>query len=355
MSRKHFSWLLFLTFLVAMLVLLLPGKTGKESGFETAPLIPELQQKVNDIAWIRFIGGGAETIATLERRDGRWVVVESSAYYADWDKLRSLLGDLAQAETVEAKTSKPEYYDRLGVEDVSAADAGGVMVEFDQATGLPAVIIGKTAQGREGQYARLSGQEQSVLLDRQVSVPGDRSGWLQTSIVSIADSDVVEVEILHADGDRVLARRASVDEENFTLEALPEGRETQSDWTVNSLANGLASLTLDEVVAGDSVDWSDASRYRVVTKNGLQIEVELVAILGEDEEASTDDEYWIRLEAGTYTTAVESGVEEAEDAAGQAEEINRRVAGWAYRIPKYKFDSMTKKAEDLLKPLGPGT
>ena len=117
------------------------------------------------------------------------------------------------------------------------------------------------------------------------------------------------------------------------------------------LKGGRPSLT------GPSIRWPTASRrrFRLVTKDGLQVEVELVAILGEDEEASTDDEYWIRLEAGTYTTAVESGVEEAEDAAGQAEEINRRVAGWAYRIPKYKFDSMTKKAEDLLKPLGPGT
>ena len=349
MSRKHFSWLLFLTFLVAMLVLLLPGKTGKESGFETAPLIPELQEQVNDIVWIRFTGGGGETIATLERREGRWVVLESSAYYADWDKLRRLLSDLAQAESVEAKTAKPEYYDRLGVEDVTSADAVGVMVEFDQAAGLPAVIIGKSAQGREGQYARLSGQEQSVLLDRRISVPRERSGWLETSIVSIADSDVVEVEVSHGDGDRILADRASVDEENFTLRTLPEGREVQSDWSINSLANGLASLTLDEVAAGDSVDWSDASVYRVVTKDGLQIEVELVAIPGEDEEASTDDEYWIRLEAGTYTTAVDSGVEEAGDAAAQAGEINRRVEGWAYRIPKYKFDSMTKKTEDLLK------
>ena len=351
MSRKHFSWLLLLTFLVAMLVLLLPGRTGKESGFETARLIPQLQEQANEVGWIRFTGGGGETIATLERREGRWVVLESSGYHADWDKLRRLLSDLAQAETLEAKTDKPEYYDRLGVEDVSGANASGVMIEFEQSTGLPAVIIGKSAQGREGQYARLSGQAQSFLLDRRISVPGARSGWLETSIVSIGDTDVVEVGITHANDDRILAKRASVEEENFVLETLPEGRETQSDWSVNSLANGLASLALDEVATDDSVDWSDAVQYRLVTKDGLQIEVDLVAIPGEDDESTTDDAFWIRLQAGTYTTALDSGVEETGDATAQAGEINTRVAGWAYRIPKYKFDSMTKTTEDLLKPL----
>ena len=34
MSRKHFSWLLFVTFVVAGLVLMMPGKTSKESSIE---------------------------------------------------------------------------------------------------------------------------------------------------------------------------------------------------------------------------------------------------------------------------------------------------------------------------------
>ena len=44
MSRKHFSWLLFVTFIVAMAVLLVPGKTGRESSFEQARLLPGLAE-----------------------------------------------------------------------------------------------------------------------------------------------------------------------------------------------------------------------------------------------------------------------------------------------------------------------
>jgi hypothetical protein len=52
-----------------------------------------------------------------------------------------------------------------------------------------------------------------------------------------------------------------------------------------------------------------------------------------------------------YTTALESSVEDVDDTSGtsaRAETINKRVTGWAYRIPEYTFDSMTRRKDDLL-------
>jgi hypothetical protein len=75
-------------------------------------------------------------------------------------------------------------------------------------------------------------------------------------------------------------------------------------------------------------------------------------------ESAADDEasetaHWIRLQAGLYQTAVESGVTPPEEGAAEtrerAETINQRASGWAYRIPKYKYDAMTKRMNDLLK------
>ena len=36
------------------------------------------------------------------------------------------------------------------------------------------------------------------------------------------------------------------------------------------------------------------------------------------------------------------------ETAARAADINERVSGWAYRIPKYKFDTMNKRMDDLL-------
>ena len=53
-----------------------------------------------------------------------------------------------------------------------------------------------------------------------------------------------------------------------------------------------------------------------------------------------------------FQTAVQSAVTAPEDG-GETNEraaaVNERVSGWAYRIPKYKYDAMTKRMEDLLK------
>lgn len=380
MSRKHFSLLLGLTLAVALLVLLIPGKTGKESEFRKSRLLPGMQEQVNDLAWLRFTGAGGATIATLRRGDDGWVVEESDNYRADWERLRALLADLTQAEIVEAKTANADYYDRLGVEDIDLPDAGGTQIGFAEASGLPALVVGKRAEGRNGQYVRLRGTAESALIDRPLDLPGAASDWLEKQIVDIADSEVVEIEIGHPDGERVVATRASADDENFELQDIPEGREIRSAWTVNSLANALSSLTLEAVAGEGAIDWTDAVRFGLVTADGLRIDVELASTIADarvDEEADdaagdADPEYWIRLQAGLYQTAVGSGVETSEDsaqadsapedpagesspqdqarddAATRARAVNERVSGWAYRIPQYKFDAMNKRLEDLL-------
>jgi hypothetical protein len=358
MSRKHFSLLLIVTVAAALLVLLVPGKTGRESEAERARLLPGLQDQVNQLDWLRITGPGGAVVATLSRGEGYWRVDEAGGYRADWQQLKTLLADLARAEIVERKTDNPEYYDRLGVADVTQAGAAGLMIEFREDGGLPAVIVGNRSEGRDGHYVRLRDTAQSVLVDRSLEVPADRMSWLEQDIVHVAESEVVEVDVLHADGERVVARKISADDENFALQDIPEGREIQSAWSVNSLANGLASLTLEAVLPDSDIDWAGATRFGLVTADGLRVDADLVAIEsaagGESEAAAA--EHWLRLQASLYETAVESAVEAPEEGAGAAREraasINQRVAGWAYRIPKYKYDSMSKRMEQLLKAPG---
>ena len=61
-------------------------------------------------------------------------------------------------------------------------------------------IIGDTAQGRDGQYARIASAAQSALLDMVLEVPGDATGWADKTVADIPSADVAEVEIIHPDG-----------------------------------------------------------------------------------------------------------------------------------------------------------
>ena len=349
MSKKHFSTLLLVTVVVAVLVLLVPGKTAKESAFQKHRLLPGPPTLVNDIDYVHMTGAGGVTIVTLNRRGGKWLVAESSDYRADWTVLRQLLSDLAAAEVIEGKTSNPELYSRLGVEDVDEPDAGGVLIEFAEETSLPSLIVGNKAQGREGQYVRLSGSDQSVLIDRALTVPGDMQQWLDREIIDIQERELVEISVIHPDGEQILLRKVSADDTDFDLLGIPEGREVKSNWSVNSIGGGMASLRLDAVVPESDVDWSDAVKVRVLTADGLQVSAKLV---------SWQEHYWVSLSASVYKP-VSSGQLDESGIENQAppeptERVNRiadRVSGWAYRIPQHNAEVLTKRMDDLLKPL----
>lgn len=349
MSRRHFSLLVVLAVAATLVAVFLPRPAGDVDTFEPAPLLPAFAGQANTLDWLRVSAAGGGVLATLERGEARWTVAEAGGYAADWGVLRPLLAGLAEARVVEPKTSNPDYYDRLGVEDVAGADAQGVLIEFRPESGLPAVILGNTAQGRDGQYARLAGEAASVLIDRELDAPRQRENWLDRAIVDIAENGVVEVEIVHADGETVRARKVSADDEDFVLEGVAEGFEARSAWTVNSLAGGLSSLRLDAVAPEGEIDWTGATRFRVLTADGLNVEVELATVPSGEDGAATGR--WLRLDAGLYTTGLDTGVEAGEDDAEvreRADAINRRVAGWAYRVPDYKASTMDKRMADLV-------
>jgi hypothetical protein len=349
MSKKHFSWLLIITLAAAALVFLVPQKTGRESELAEGQLLPGLGAVVNELDFLRLSGAGNEVIATLRREDGKWRVEEARSYAADWDRLKTLLSDLSQAEVVEQKTSNTDYYARLGVEDVSSPEAAGVLIEFSGPSGIPSLIVGNPATGRAGQYVRLADESGSVLIDRSLDLPTDRSQWLDRDIIDIARDEVVEVSIARPDAATVRAIKKSADDENFELQDVPDGREPSSSWAVNSLAGGLSSLRLDDVASDTGIDWSSAIEYTLLTADGMRVNAWLVP--GEDGP-------WIRLGASVYQAIEHQAdapegeeTEFAEVLTGRVNEINERVSGWAYKIPQYSFDTMTKRLEDLLKPL----
>lgn len=386
MSRKHFSWLLALTLIVGAVILLMPVKTGHESGFEVTPLVPGMDSWVNEVARVRIVKAGDRTVATLVRGEQGWTVEEAGSYAADWARLKSLLGALAQARIVELKTANPAYFDRLGLKDVADTASSAKKIEIGEGEHVTSLLVGNTPQGRDGQYVRLPDKDQALLIDKTLEVADELRDWLQRDIVDVADSEVVEATVTHPDGEQITIRKAFADDQDFTLLSLPAGREIQSSWSVNALGGSLAGLVLDEVTADSNIDWSQAVHLRLLTADGLELNADLTEF---------DEKSWIRLVASLHTPQTETtaagengqpseaeeesvtaeapvteegpkgeapedevGTEQVtpaepadKDSAGRVASINRRVQGWAYAIPQYKFQAMNKRLEDLLKPL----
>ena len=290
---------------------------------------------------------GGETAATLRRDAGQWRIAELSGFPADFEELREVLAGLAQAEIQEYKTDNPEYYSRLGVEDIEQPGAAGILVELALGDETAAVILGNEAGNRSGQYVRLAGAARSILIDRVLDVPTDLIDWADREIIDVGAYLVAEVEIIHPDGDWVLARKVSANDTDFVLENLPAGSEPLSSWAVNSLAGIFASLRMDSVRPDAEEPGPGAVKIRLLTFSGVEYMAEAW---------SEEDSNWIRLQAAVPADPAAGEADEAAQAAAQENAelvagVNDRVGGWVFEITESKYVAMTKRLDDLLKPL----
>lgn len=339
-----------------------------------ALFLPELEASLGDIDRVRVAGAGNQTLATLERRPDSWVVAEKGEYPADIAKIRGALRALAEARIVEQKTANPAYYDRLGVASVDSEDARGVELTAYAGEAVHASVIVGDSDAANLQYVRSSDAETSYLVDREIEVPRNAVGWIDTTIMDLSSSRVASVTIEHPDGETVRITKDDPDETNFTVENVPEGRELSYPGVANVIANTLRDLRLGDVAPAGAELPDETTRATFRTFDGLVVNATAF---------TRDGEQWVRFEAGVEQAAAddadasadetdgsdgaEGAAADAEasaadaaandggvDAADEAERINARVAGWEYQIPSYLYGQLTRRMEDLLRAVEDG-
>jgi hypothetical protein len=358
-------------------------------------LFPELKSRLNDIKVVSITDAEGEIALRREADEdgnspaGRWIAPDYDGYPVDTASLRRLLLAIADARKLEQKTSDPELYERLGVQDPreSEGDSSGVLVSAGGDNAAIALILGDTAQG-EFRYARIPDQAPSWLINQNPALPADRAGWLLPGIVDIDASRIESAVIRHTDGEVVTIRKANADEVNFDVENIPEGRELRYPSVANSIGAVLGNLTLEDVRRADSSAQAAAiSTAEFRTFDGLELLLRVHSRAAGDPEGENADtasdgngdsdgdsdsdtgQHWITLKATAAPVpaddapqesaedadaaadtddAAEAAAEETTNPVDEAAGINNRVSGWTYRIADYKADQLTRRQEDLL-------
>jgi len=393
----------FLALLVAAAVALglaLWLQSGGGGGDDVAdrvgePLLPGFAERVNELRRVEVILPGNRTLVSLTRGESGWQVAERDGYRADWDQLRGVLRALAQAEVVAPKTARAEYYDELGVTDVDSPDAAGVELRLGEQPVI-SVIVGKSASQGRGRYVRLRGELRSYLIDQELELPTEIGGWLDSDIVDIQSSQITGVTVRHADGEVVRLGRA--DGDTLSLLNRPEGREISGQWALNALANALIGLRAQDVRRAQDDVPDRATRVLFTTKDGVNVVVSLFSAAADNGDEYAEPKYWARFDvsrepgtddatagtvdaegtdggnqvaagqgdkqsAGAGQAAAETqpgeggqaaGDEQSVAGAGEAidvEALRERLSGWEFELRASKYNAMSKRLEDLLKPL----
>lgn len=354
--------------------LLLSNPRQSEEQKPAGTLYPELEQQVNTVTAVRIFKAGDAPAVEVQRKDAEWNVVQRSGYPADVAKVRKLLLALAQAKTLEQKTSNPEHYPTLGVEDLSNVKATGVRVEL-QGTPQPVnLIVGKAGNGANSSYVRRAGEPASWLIDQSLAASANPQDWLRSSIIDISADRVQAATIMLGNAKPYSAAKKTRADADFAVDGLPKGKQLSAPSAANGFASALSALTLADVRPASDFTADKPSAHAIYrTFDGLVAAVDgwlkdskhYIAI-----KTSYDAAQAQRFHAATKapetaadTAAGKSAAQPATaasmDAAKRASVANQKIedaaritatlAGWVYEIPEYKYQTIFKPLDNLLK------
>jgi hypothetical protein len=333
MSKSSLIRLSAVILVMLMLVLVLQNKDEMISNGNL--FVPEVDSRLDDIHKLE-LHNGTDQLLIERNASGDWVLAQAQNYLVDTAQLAVFLRTIASATTIEEKTSKPEYYKRLGVEGVSP-EGNTVELTLDWDTGKAAILFGDTLGSYR--YARQVDQSTAWLVDADVNISFDATAWLNTELTNIDASDVLEVSIVHNNGESVNIILG--DDVSYLLSELPEGRSLKYASILDSIGAALFGLNFDRVRA-QSESVQTVKPADTTTTFRLSDETQIVSsrYIGEaDEEIS-----WFRLEV-TPSDQQSTVLSNAE-----LEGFRRAVDGWEFQFTSFKADQFTQTMENLLAP-----
>ncbi len=336
MNNRTIIWLAGALVILAILAMI--GQRGQQPQTQSGNMfLPGLLESLDDVRRVEIVGAGEERLATLERNDSGWTVLERGGYPADLTKTRHALLSLAETQILEAKTANPALHDRLGLEAITSDTAGGIAVELIGLAEPVRIIVGD-AEGDYQRYVRRQGEDQTYLINRDPELATSAVDWLDTEIINVDGERIQHVTVSRSDGEPLIVSKAVRGQANFTVENIPEGRKIRYDSIANVMGNILESLTLDDVEPlTETTDEVIVTEFR--TFDGLVITARSL---------ERDDSAWASFASAVDPTLPPESEQTRADAAVEATEINERVQGWRYQIATYKFDQLTREIADLL-------
>jgi len=316
------------------------------------PLLPGLAARINDVAAISVMT--KDDHFTVRREGDGWQLAERGGYAARFESVKKTLLGLSELRTLEAKTTNPELYPRLGVEDPESPDSTSALVTLLDADGqsLGAVIVGDSGGQRDTLYARRASEAQSWLVKGPLLLERRATKWVETEAYKLAASRVRSVLTSHADGETVLVSREAESDPNLQLRDVPEGMQPRTS-NIGRIQNTvLDPLNFDDVAEAATHPLPDNEVVTTTfeTFDGLKVVVttarEPVVEPTAEDEPPPAARYWAHLQ-------VSAGPEASEAVQTEARETEERLSRWVFALPEYKAGNLRKRMAEMVAPVQP--
>jgi hypothetical protein len=298
-----------------------------------AKLYPDLEAALNDVTAVRILGAGEVELVGIGKSADGWRVAQRANYPANTERVRELLLALAKAKTIEKKTAIEANLPALGLEDLKAPNATSKRVDLVGTPKPVSLLVGKSPDDHST-FVRRAGEAQSWQIDARLHVDGDPKQWLQTRVLEIPVARVKSVETQMKGKPAWTVAKATEKDTDFAVAGIPRGRELSSPTAANEVASSLTTLELDDVRAASTPPAAAAGVMTLTTFDGLVVRV--------DGFVDGESQHWLRIQPSTAEDAAES-------VRTEAARIERLTKGYELEVPAYKYSSLFKPIDELLK------
>lgn len=289
---------------------------GGQDMLQQGPLLPELAEQGSQIQRVELLDAQGLSVQA-EQVDGKWLISSEGGYPADEEKLAELVQALVDAKRLQAKTRQPAHFHRLGLQELDAPESTVSQLTLQSASHSWQLLIGNTPASGHGRYVRFANDNQSWLIDQDISLPMAARDWMRQPILDLQNEQIASVARIDGSGWQISRDTA---EQDFVLVNQPQGRELKYATVLNALVSNLLSINFEERLVMDEAFWQQPlqASMQVNTFDGEQIQLSLLEL---------EDKHYVRFTA------------------------NQSHAYWqgtTYQISGFSANQLAKQTEDFL-------
>jgi hypothetical protein len=311
------------------------------STIATVKPFPNLLANINDVAELDIHAASGD--AVIKRTDTGWAMAGKHDYPVKAEMVKSAVIGFGEMELTERKTSRPDRYPRLAVEDVGGTDTHSRLVTLKDAKGdkLAELIVGRPrgerVGGQAGLYVRRPGDAQAWFTPANFEIPTNPNVWLEPRVIHVNSKRVARITTIQPNGATLVLYKDTPQTKHFAFKDLPPDKPVKGEAVADDMDSALSAIELTDVALQSDVDFSQKPWHaKIETFDGLVVDVDLVV---------RDQEIWAKFAATTEAPLADRDAQPPEvqaflstpdDVAKEAEALNSRFAKWAYELQKYQ-------------------
>jgi hypothetical protein len=303
-------------------------QAGEQQAYSGGRLMfPGLAPKLQDATRIEITHQDKTT--AIEKHGDTWGLVDRGGYVVQASKLRGMLTALTELRLVEQRTSDPDQFNRLGLEDPNGKTGTSNLLRVLDASGKPivALVVGHRRVRTQGNvpeqvYVRRTDDNQTWLAEGSLQVDADPQLWLERDIMNIDHARIANVAVTHGDETLELAR----DGQKLVLKA-PTEHPPLDDYKMDDSDRGLELLTFQDVQTDKELVGDKVGQSVYTTSDGLAVTASVF---------KGEKDIWARFAA--------TGSDKTKD---EADKLNARLAGWTYQLGAWKQKALVPSLDDL--------